>query len=271
MGPEQASTRAEVRRQFHQTGRIGHSASIQTTSRLSRPRRGPDGTHYPKGTAIPIRADFNTLDNPFLYSDEPSVIQAGPMAGIHFLVFNPSSDDFDRNRLAMDGMLPGGTCSPAARSRAGLQLDPQHDAPPELPRAAAPAPQLPLRRSAERRCAPARKSTLAWRLPAPRRHAGQACSPSYLPRSTGTGGIADFSAGQAQRGAVSRAFRRRGGRLFPQLVPAAEDLQGAQEDVQDVEEDRRGEQGRSPDVLRLPEPLEVDHREAGEDDEPRIA
>ena len=30
------------------------------------------------------------------------------MAGIHFVVFNPSSDDFDRNRLAMDGVLPGG-------------------------------------------------------------------------------------------------------------------------------------------------------------------
>ena len=36
------------------------------------------------------------------------MIQAGPMAGIHFIVFNPSSDDFDRNRLAMDGILPSG-------------------------------------------------------------------------------------------------------------------------------------------------------------------
>ena len=41
------------------------------------------------------------------------------MAGIHFLVFNPSSDDFDRNRLAMDGVLPGGKLHvPAARPRA---------------------------------------------------------------------------------------------------------------------------------------------------------
>ena len=108
MGPEQASDTHQVRRQFHQTGRIGHSASIQTTSRLQQAATGPDGTHYPKGTAIPIRADFNTLDNPFFYSAEPRVIQAGPMAGIHFLVFNPSSDDFDRNRLAMDGVLPSG-------------------------------------------------------------------------------------------------------------------------------------------------------------------
>ena len=108
MGPEQASDTHQVRRQFHQTGRIGHSASIQTTSRLQQAATGPDGTHYPRGTAIPIRADFNTLDNPFFYSSEARVIQAGPMAGIHFIVFNPSSDDFNRNRLAMDGVLPSG-------------------------------------------------------------------------------------------------------------------------------------------------------------------
>ena len=32
-----------------------------------------------------------------------------PAAGVHFVVFNPSSDDFERMRLAMDGVLPGGT------------------------------------------------------------------------------------------------------------------------------------------------------------------
>jgi hypothetical protein len=63
---------------------------------------------YPKGTAIPIRADFNTLDNPFFYSALPDELESSPAAGIHFVVFNPSSDDFHRNRLAMDGVLPGG-------------------------------------------------------------------------------------------------------------------------------------------------------------------
>jgi hypothetical protein len=28
---------------------------------------------------------------------------------VHFVVFNPTSDDFHRNRLAMDGHLPDGT------------------------------------------------------------------------------------------------------------------------------------------------------------------
>jgi hypothetical protein len=66
---------------------------------------------YPKGTAIPQRADFNTLDNPFAWSATPDKdkLQNTPSAGLHFAVFNPSSDDFARNRLAMDGVLPDGT------------------------------------------------------------------------------------------------------------------------------------------------------------------
>ena len=118
MGPEQASTAADVRRQYRASGRIGHSASIQATSRLVSDVTGPDGTVYTKGTAIPIRADFNTLDNPFFFADEPGVIQEGPVAGIHFLIFNPSSDDFERNRLAMDGVLPGGSLEIPPRDRA---------------------------------------------------------------------------------------------------------------------------------------------------------
>ena len=105
-GPEQAQTAADVVRDFRRTGRIGHSASIQPTSRLAADVTGPDGTTYRKGSAIPIRADFNTLDNPFAFSDRPEELQPGPAAGLHFLVFNPTSDDFHRNRLAMDGVLP---------------------------------------------------------------------------------------------------------------------------------------------------------------------
>jgi hypothetical protein len=105
-GPEQAQSGADVVRDFRTTGRIGHSASIQVTSRLAADVVGPDRTRYPKGTAIPIRADFTTLDNPFFFSEREGEVQPGPAAGIHFLVFNPSSDDFHRNRLAMDGVLP---------------------------------------------------------------------------------------------------------------------------------------------------------------------
>jgi hypothetical protein len=72
--------------------------------------RGADGRVYRKGTAIPLRADFNTLDNPFFWTVDPDGdgFAESPSAGIHFVTFNPSSDDFNRNRLAMDGVLPGG-------------------------------------------------------------------------------------------------------------------------------------------------------------------
>jgi hypothetical protein len=110
-GPKDVATVVETARKFKETGRFGHSASIQATSRLLRDVVGPDGTVYPKGSAIPQRADFNTLDNPFAFSSDHArdSFKTDPVAGVHFVVFNPSGDDFERNRLAMDGVLPDGT------------------------------------------------------------------------------------------------------------------------------------------------------------------
>jgi len=115
-----AASSRSVERDFRREGRIGHSSSIQASSRLQREYVGDDGTVYTKGTAIPQRADFNTLDNPFAWSARGKAdgMESGPRAGLHFVVFNPSSDDFDRNRLAMDGVLPDGTRLPlTARAR----------------------------------------------------------------------------------------------------------------------------------------------------------
>ena len=110
-GPADVSSAAQVSRQFASTGRFGHSASLQPSSRLQQDVTGPDGTVYPKGTSIPQRADFNTLDNPFAWTATPQHdrFSREPAAGVHFVVFNPSGDDFERNRLAMDGVLPDGT------------------------------------------------------------------------------------------------------------------------------------------------------------------
>jgi hypothetical protein len=112
--PRDIEHSAQVKRDFERRGRIGHSASIQTSSRLQRDHVADDGTVYKRGTAVPQRADFNTLDNPFAWSAHPDrdAMQDGPAAGLHFVVFNPTSDDFHRNRLAMDGHLPDGTRLP---------------------------------------------------------------------------------------------------------------------------------------------------------------
>jgi hypothetical protein len=118
--PAKAATSRSVRRDFRRGGRIGHSSSIQPTSRLQRDFVAEDGTVYRRGTAIPQRVDFNTLDNPFAWSAAPERdgLKDVPAAGIHFVVFNPTSDDFHRNRLAMDGVLPDGTHLPfGARDR----------------------------------------------------------------------------------------------------------------------------------------------------------
>jgi hypothetical protein len=110
-GPKDvASVRTNVQ-DYDVDGVIGHSGAIQTASRLQEDIVGGDGTRYAKGTAIPHRADFNTLDNPFFWSADPrrDGMSDGPAAGVHFVVFNPTSDDFHRGRLAMDGVLPDGT------------------------------------------------------------------------------------------------------------------------------------------------------------------
>jgi hypothetical protein len=115
-GPADVSSEAQVHRDYHRSGRIGHSASIQTTSRLLHDTV-TEGVTYPRGTAIPIRADFNTLDNPFAWSVREDEIGDSPAAGVHFVVFNPTADDFRRNRLAMDGVLPGGKIEFQPRAR----------------------------------------------------------------------------------------------------------------------------------------------------------
>jgi hypothetical protein len=108
--PRDVASRAQIARGFRRQGTIGHSSTIQTASRLQADHVAADGTVYRKGTAVPHRADFNTLDNPFFWSADPAAdgMSDQPSAGVHFVVFNPTSDDFERMRNAMDGIFPGG-------------------------------------------------------------------------------------------------------------------------------------------------------------------
>ena len=118
--------RRTSRRRATTSATTGASTRSGTAPR-SRPPRGSRRTYagrtgrvYPKGTAIPQRADFNTLDNPFFWSAHPDARRhdrRAPPPGVHFVVFNPTSDDFHRNRLAMDGVMPDGTKLPLDAER----------------------------------------------------------------------------------------------------------------------------------------------------------
>jgi hypothetical protein len=109
--PEDVQSIQELRRAHERHGRIGHAGALQSASRLDRDVVGSDGVVYRKGTPVPQRADFNTLDNPFAWTSAPARdgFAEAPVAGLHFVAFNPTSDDFRRVRLAMDGVLPDGT------------------------------------------------------------------------------------------------------------------------------------------------------------------
>ena len=106
---------AQVHADLARFGGVGHSATLQTVTRLQRDTRDAYGTVRPTGTAIVQRADFNTLDNPFTTPAASST----PSAGVHFIAFAPTSDLFNRARRAMDGSLgDGSTLGIDARSTA---------------------------------------------------------------------------------------------------------------------------------------------------------
>jgi hypothetical protein len=110
MAPDAAFSVADVEADYAASQTAGHSTTMQPTSRLSVATRDHYGVRHPKGTSIPQRADFNTVDNPFSFSSDPARdrMSATPAAGVHFLTFMPTTDSFNRVRLAMDGRYPGG-------------------------------------------------------------------------------------------------------------------------------------------------------------------
>ena len=104
-GPPQVEALAQVQADLAKYGYVGHSSSMQPASRLHERVVDNYGIVWPPGTAVPQRADFNTLDNPFAFSSNPQLDQLGttPAAGVHFLSYMPTSSLFHRVRNAMDG------------------------------------------------------------------------------------------------------------------------------------------------------------------------
>lgn len=110
-GSAQVSTRDDVVADATQ-GPGGHNSLLQQVTRLSADCKDAYNRSWLKGTPVPVREDFNTLDQPFTTSANPvrdqwNATQNRP--GLHFVVFTPTSGRFHAARNAMDGVLPDGT------------------------------------------------------------------------------------------------------------------------------------------------------------------
>ena len=119
------SSAAQVEQEFTARRRIGHSAAIQSTSRLLEDIRDPTGPSTPRARRSPSRptSTRSTIRSSGARSPERDGM-ARSRGRLHFVVFNPTSDDFHRNRLAMDGVLPDGASvqfPPRARGRASTR------------------------------------------------------------------------------------------------------------------------------------------------------
>jgi hypothetical protein len=114
-GPGQISTWDKVLEDAA-SGVLGHNALLQQAARLGADVKDNYGRLRPKGTSVPLREDFNTLDDPFFwYRDSDGFIhQPAPnQPGMHFVAFLPGHHLFHRARMAMDGIVvrsnPDGT------------------------------------------------------------------------------------------------------------------------------------------------------------------
>ncbi len=96
----------------------GHSGSMQPIVRQATATTSNYGYVYPAGTPVSTRGDFNTLDNPFHYTSDPTGnrYSGKPAAGMHFIIFQPTIGNFNRTRLAMDGHYSDKTLDTAPRS-----------------------------------------------------------------------------------------------------------------------------------------------------------
>ena len=92
-------------------GRVGHNSPLQQATRLPADVTDNYGRLRKKGTAVPLREDFNTIDNPFAWTADPvrDDFHTTGAAGMHFVAFIPASSKFHAARNAMDGVLPDGT------------------------------------------------------------------------------------------------------------------------------------------------------------------
>jgi hypothetical protein len=111
-------TEAEVAHGVQRYHGYGHTGSMSVVDSTTSPTTSNYGATYPAGTTIPVRGDFDTLDNPFYYTSDPTGNHYSKMkaAGLHFIMFQPTIAIFNSVRLAMDGHFSDKTLPIAPRS-----------------------------------------------------------------------------------------------------------------------------------------------------------
>src|SRR2546421_1852835 len=84
---------------------LGHGFAISRRTGLRRSTVGADGHRYSANSGLIQRCYASTLDNPFFWSSKPGADRWGkdPAVGLHFVSFAPTTHEFHRYRLAMDG------------------------------------------------------------------------------------------------------------------------------------------------------------------------
>jgi hypothetical protein len=109
-GPNEVSTKLQVEADATAPGggKAGHNSLLQQATRLGSDTLDNYGRLRKKGTAIPIREDFNTLDDPFAWMPGDTALRNGNRPGLHFVAFVPSHLAFHKARFAMDGYTPDG-------------------------------------------------------------------------------------------------------------------------------------------------------------------
>jgi hypothetical protein len=109
-GPNEVVSRQQLIDEAN-TGLIGHNSPLQQATRLAGNVTDNYGRLRSKGTPVPLREDFNTIDNPFAWTADPTRdgYSSAGAAGMHFVAFVPATSKFHAARNAMDGVLPDGT------------------------------------------------------------------------------------------------------------------------------------------------------------------
>jgi hypothetical protein len=109
---------AEVAQGVKRYHAYGHSGSMSMVDSTTSSTTSNYGQAYPSGTTIPVRGDFDTLDNPFHYTSDPTGdhYKKEKAAGLHFISFQPTIGIFNLVRLAMDGHYSDRTLPMAPRS-----------------------------------------------------------------------------------------------------------------------------------------------------------